>query len=392
MSKKFSRVLSPITCGYCSQKGTYETVDQHLAECPRFPLQCPKGCGESGIERCQLDQHKINCPMEELPCDFENIGCRVRLNRRGLDAHLKQDTQAHLKLMLRTETERQREKEERERQSQLEKQQHRRKVEELEGALQVRQQESEAEIEAMKVVIEAMKVEMEALKASHRELKEPSIQQARKIAAMEPHAAGPQPEHDNQQPDQEDSPHEMSDWEDHEDQFAATGERRRSTVHGGRTSVNHERPTHYDFSVRIQRSRKNNMSGPFNILEGYRLNFDMYYSGDSKAARHHKTKGISIYAYILPGDNDDQLAWPLRACLRMELVGTRGQSASEVIELDGCWNRVMWRQLDKGDHQGQDLTPFIEEAALSQYFKEVKDDVLYFRVISVDVHPSTGKQ
>ena len=178
----------------------------------------------------------------------------------------------------------------------------------------------------------------------------------------EPRAEGPQPEHDNQQRDQEDSPHEISNRDDQEDQWslvdAATEEGQQSTPQGGPPAPGRAGDK---FKVAVNRSKSgSNKIDTFDILGGYNMQFDMYYSSQ---------KGISVYIYILPGN---KLVLPLKACLRMNLVDAKGQSASEVIELDYSWDKVREHQKEKPH--------IIKEEILSQYIKKDGIHFLHFRM------------
>ena len=197
--------------------------------------------------------------------------------------------------------------------------------------------------------------EEQQLPAEEQQLPVDHPAEEQQLPAEEPPAEGPQPEHDNQQSDQEDSPHEISNRDDQEDQWhlvdAATEEGQRSTPQGGPPAPGR---AGVEFRVAVNRSRSgsNTSNSSFNILRGYNMQFDMYYLSQRR---------MKVHLYILDGST---LVPPLKACLRMNL---KGQSASEVIKLDYSWDKV-------GEHQ-KEAPYIIPEGKLSQY---IRDGILHF--------------
>lgn len=51
-----------------------------MKTCPKLPLSCPEGCGESNIPRNLIDDHLENhCPLAEIFCPFKNNGCLFKV-------------------------------------------------------------------------------------------------------------------------------------------------------------------------------------------------------------------------------------------------------------------------------------------------------------------------
>ncbi len=91
--------LRSYKCKHCGLKGTYESITQkHYVKCPEFPLECPNKCGATRIPRKQMATHREQCPLERVPCPFQEAGCKVKLVRRHLEKHVSQETQHHLLL------------------------------------------------------------------------------------------------------------------------------------------------------------------------------------------------------------------------------------------------------------------------------------------------------
>ena len=99
-------------CQHCNFKATYEeVVDTHLPECMYVPLQCPNFCGVTS-EREMMEDHMKICRLEEVKCEFSDVGCGERFRREDQEEHTRQNYQRHLSLMAAStaETNRQMEK------------------------------------------------------------------------------------------------------------------------------------------------------------------------------------------------------------------------------------------------------------------------------------------
>ena len=95
-------------CQHCNFKATYEVVsNDHWPQCSFYPVPCPNACGIQAIERGDLEAHLLQCPLEEVKCDFVHAGCDVELVRKDLEKHMEESTQKHMALVpaltLRTE-------------------------------------------------------------------------------------------------------------------------------------------------------------------------------------------------------------------------------------------------------------------------------------------------
>ena len=93
----------PFDCGHCDYRGTYrDVIDQHWAVCLLFPLACPANCGIDNIPRGQLQVHcDVECPLQEVACDFSHAGCKVRMVRQDIAQHLSDAAQQHMALVSR---------------------------------------------------------------------------------------------------------------------------------------------------------------------------------------------------------------------------------------------------------------------------------------------------
>ncbi|XP_046584797.1 TNF receptor-associated factor 6-like [Haliotis rubra] len=74
-------------------------VMHHLLECEKFPVTCTV-CGAVGILRKNIPDHiEQDCPLVEVKCTFNRLGCKAEEKRQNLQKHNKECWQQHLALM-----------------------------------------------------------------------------------------------------------------------------------------------------------------------------------------------------------------------------------------------------------------------------------------------------
>ena len=88
------------SCEYCEYfDSSYEDVTtNHWPVCDDYPLPCPNKCGEM-IQRQNFQSHITDdCPLTNFDCDFQHVGCEVRIPRKDMPAHLQEGVVRHLSL------------------------------------------------------------------------------------------------------------------------------------------------------------------------------------------------------------------------------------------------------------------------------------------------------
>ena len=87
-------------CEFCGFHATYKVVStMHWSKCDKYPVSCPNKCAVGTVERRQLKNHVSDCPLQEVECEFEFIGCTVCLPREDMPHHLNENMSAHLALV-----------------------------------------------------------------------------------------------------------------------------------------------------------------------------------------------------------------------------------------------------------------------------------------------------
>ena len=91
----------PFSCEYChNYESNYDDViHNHWPVCGSFPLCCPNQCG-SFPQRQSIEKHVNNkCPLTTIECDFHHVGCTVKLPRKDLPEHLRENFLTHISLL-----------------------------------------------------------------------------------------------------------------------------------------------------------------------------------------------------------------------------------------------------------------------------------------------------
>ena len=91
----------PFSCEHCNDyESTYEDViHNHWPVCDHHPVKCPNECGAFPQRRDTKHHVKNDCPLTLLECDFNYVGCEVRLPRKNVHDHLREHLVTHLSLL-----------------------------------------------------------------------------------------------------------------------------------------------------------------------------------------------------------------------------------------------------------------------------------------------------
>ena len=87
-------------CEYCGLKCTYgEGEGKHWPTCHKFPEPCPNGCEVGSVERCNVEQHRSVCSLEPVACEMKEFGCSAVVPREELATHMRESELQHLTAM-----------------------------------------------------------------------------------------------------------------------------------------------------------------------------------------------------------------------------------------------------------------------------------------------------
>ena len=90
----------PWECKYCGLKCTYgDGEGKHWPICVKLPEPCPNMCDVGSVERCNMEQHLSVCPLEPVACEMKEFGCNVVVPRKELARHMRESELQHLTTM-----------------------------------------------------------------------------------------------------------------------------------------------------------------------------------------------------------------------------------------------------------------------------------------------------
>ncbi len=419
----------PYRCQHCGYEETYENVERHWKNCEKFPLACPNpGCEDSNVERCRLERHLSECPLQRVPCEFRRQGCTAGVLRRDYAMHMEENVQIHMKFLSSTCSALKEElpillkKQLTEIHQQLCQFQgamsdSQAKVTELQAKvteLQCSTAEKDERIHQLETISErkkdhnqmesfmqkvekelrAVKNQQHTLEQANRdkdrqvqELTERLRTQERRVRQVEERlqeqgelTASLKSEYGNQGEETDPasaSPRRQSLNTDAPAPAPSLGSdppRPRIPLDSPvvRRSVTPSQHYTADFPLNIgsppMYTSGSHHSPPFSTAkDGYSMQLDAYWNS---------SKGdLSIHLYVLRGDSDHSLKWPLYRNVTVQLVNPRGEVYQRELD-NGEWSRVEKPCQKTSDPQS--LKPFISKSELTKYISKQGD--LHFRV------------
>ena len=92
----------PFSCEYCKDfTSSYENITtNHWPVCGYYPVPCPNKCGETLQRRALEDHVSTICPLTLVDCDFNKVGCTVRVPRKDIQDHTIDSAIGHLHLLM----------------------------------------------------------------------------------------------------------------------------------------------------------------------------------------------------------------------------------------------------------------------------------------------------
>ena len=91
----------PFSCEYCHdyESNFDDVIHKHWPVCGSHPVRCPNECG-SFPQRQNLDSHVADeCPLTTISCDCIHVGCGVKLPRKDMPEHLRENLLTHTSLL-----------------------------------------------------------------------------------------------------------------------------------------------------------------------------------------------------------------------------------------------------------------------------------------------------
>ena len=369
----------PFCCNYCRDYNSIhaDVVYRHWLVCKCYPLSCPNHCTVYAIERQHLDHHlATECPLKEIECDFSYAGCEVKVTREDMPAHLEECHVQHTSMLAAVNQRLSDDLSEKDIQI-------RRLSDEMQTQLAIARNETRREIEALQQENFTLKQSVHALSSEVSVLKQ-MLRSA--ISSLE--------DMQKQQQDEVNTNRELI-----KHNFTSLT---RDIEHSDRSF--HRKAYSIQASIGLypieltmekysdhKRSNSDWQSPPFlSHLQGYRLVLIVNANGSGSAKDTH----VSVYITLTQGQYDDNLKWPFRGDITIQLLNQLGDRnhATSTIHFNDRTPAAQTSRVKGGENatrKGWGLLKFIEHVDLEfssvknrQYLKE---DCLTFRITKIEL-------
>ena len=322
----------PFTCQYCGHRDTHKMVtNEHWSVCEKYPLECPNKCGETEIDRQDLLRHlDETCPLQVIKCEFSYAGCKVECRRQHMQSHLEENVKLHLDKVSKIH------------QSQTEQQQR------VIGALQCKTKQQESKIDALQCETKQQESKIERLKSQIAMLEHRVEQQLQCI-------------------------------KQYKTQFDTLIPELNRVV--GPTFGS-------PFDIEMAGFEESKTAGedwysiPFySHIGGYRMCLRVSAGGHGNGRGTH----VSVFIYFACGKCDDQLRWPFRGDITIQLLNQRrdeGHLMSTIKFRNAVSDAYAGRVIGQSRAaRGWGYHKFVAHAELRTEDREyLKDDCLKFQI------------
>ena len=349
-------------CQHCGFKATYEeVVNIHLPECKYVPLKCPNLCGVT-CDREDMEDHMKMCRLEEVACEFKEMGCNQKFKREDREEHFMENMQNHL-----TYTAASMNTERHERQECLVEQQ---KI----------QEHLKLELKEQSTLLQLQKVRMQDLERQLEDKHNLLNEQERKIERLNGCLR-------NQDVRVQDLLRESNERLEmlelkydqlHAEQQEKLGILQQRLEHSDAISKSRNFKMK-GFSVEKKKNVTNDWKSPsmYTHLYGYKFCIGIDANG------HGVTRGnaMRVELWSMEGKFDNQLKWPAKVTVTLELVNQRGGENVRATVHDVQLNKVTGTTLNcaLGDIPGNG---FIKHSKLENF---LVDDTLTFHITECTV-------
>ena len=364
----------PWECPHCALRCMYgEGEGKHWPACSKFPEPCPNGCEVGSVERCHLEQHCRECPLEPVTCEMREFGCSAVVPLRDLATHMRESELQHLTAMavlnLRLTRQLQHdaaEKDEKIAHLQLE------MTKQKEALKREITNEMNKQKEELKKEITKQKEEQEALKKVMMEQKE---QLAKEFTNRNEELKKVMSEL------KEELKKEMSEQKEELGTVINRLDQLKRESHEVKEGVTKLSATAHHIAVhttgdcdmckvitfsRYSERKRANVAIPgdefYSCEQGYKFHLNILYSSND----------VAIFLYV--GEYDDQLLWPVKVKVRLELLNQAGDHHHVVRS--NAWE---WKKEKKGGCEIIDIVKYADLEKRDDGVQYMMNDCLKFR-------------
>ena len=275
-------------CPHCQKTGEYrEMITNHLQICPMLEVPCPKRRCTTSILRCDLPKHREECLFEKVPCKYSTIGCD-EVERKDLEEH-EGDTEQHLQLALNI-------------------------VHQQQATIRDIQQTAEQQqitIEQQQVTIREIQQTASQQQNSIRDIRQTTQQQQNTIWDIQQNAR-------QQQITVRDIQRTTRQQENSIRDIQQTTKQQQNTTMDMQAQSRKMPMTFKITNFNQHKTANDRVYSPafYTSPEGYKMCISVYANGDGEGRGTH----VSVFAYLMKGENDDFLQWPFIGRVTFKLL------------------------------------------------------------------------
>ena len=86
-----------VKCCYCLKQDKQQIItSSHFDECPDYPVKCSNEECEEVIPRRLLATHNETCPKAIITCEYNTVGCEVKIKKEEQEKHNDESIKHHL--------------------------------------------------------------------------------------------------------------------------------------------------------------------------------------------------------------------------------------------------------------------------------------------------------
>ena len=349
-------------CPYCSFKASYEIVtDSHWSECKYYPLVCPNRCGVT-CERPTMEDHLKICRLQQVECQFKQIGCLEKFSREDLEEHMREKAQTHLTMMAATSVKMQ--------------QEFQAKLQEQEGRFEEKQAEFQAKLQEQEGRFEEKQAQFQAkLQEQEGRFEEKQAAQEEEFQAKLQELEGRFKEN------------ALAQIQALKKQIATEQEEFRSSC-GLSWKFTMEGFNEQKAACKSPGPKCGWYSRPmYTHLCGYKF----YIGIDANGRQKSYGKSVNVELWKMEGEHDSQLKWPVTVTLALELINHFENGENKICTL----TKTYTKPTDQRSYGGPFLTVpdkeyhFISHSELplnpATRTHFLKDDALHFEITQITI-------
>ena len=407
--------LREVNCEYCNTTGSYQWINSsHQEECPKYPVECPNHCEVRHVRREEMGGHLEECPLTIVECPYAAVGCESVVRRKEQMEHVMRSVGQHMEYNKTTVlgTQNELEKIKNFMNDRLDNTQ--RELESVKRSLQSRLASKEQELENVKTDLQATRDGLNAekqamvrvekdLQDTKDKLKESQVNQAQlKMAIAEKGRELDEMKKNAEESNkilQEMLQQLMNRLEKTEQSLQHQLQDSTKFKFQVETVFNSSQPLLLNYTA-----TSSNMVIPVVIKQtefkkciswwdspgfyvwdkGYKMCLRTFPKGSSRVTDH-----VAVVAYLVEGAHDDNLLWPVKGTLTVQLlnqISDNNHSVPVEFSFDGSGNYCQRPEAWAVSIQGVWCYRFMPHKKLShdtdKKCQYLKDDCVFFRVCS----------